>query len=139
MQWATLSPIFLSKAFSWDKLALREGWSLPKFPLTSNPLNQTHQFQDSWGYFTERICGKVLENELSEICGREPLIQRITSCVKKKLDWYSSEGGLSKHRSSHRRFSIKEGVLKNFAKLTGKHLCQSLFLIKLQVLGLELY
>ena len=29
-------------------------------------------------------------------------------------------------RSSHRRCSIKNGVLKNFAKLTGKHLCQSL-------------
>ena len=29
-------------------------------------------------------------------------------------------------RSSHRRGSIK-GVFKNFAKLTGKHLCQSLF------------
>ena len=31
------------------------------------------------------------------------------------------------HRSGHRRFSIKKGVLKNFAKFTGKHLCQSLF------------
>ena len=28
----------------------------------------------------------------------------------------------------------KKGVLKNFAKFTGKHLCQSLFLIKLQAL-----
>ena len=34
--------------------------------------------------------------------------------------------------SSHGRCSIKEGVLKNFAKFTGKHLCQSLFLIKLK-------
>ena len=30
-------------------------------------------------------------------------------------------------RSSHRRFSIKKGVLTNFSKFTGKHLCQSLF------------
>ena len=30
-------------------------------------------------------------------------------------------------RSSHQRFSMKKGVLKNFAKFTGKHLCQSLF------------
>ena len=35
-------------------------------------------------------------------------------------------------RSSHRRRSIEKGVLKNFAKFTGKRLCQSLFLIKLQ-------
>ena len=29
--------------------------------------------------------------------------------------------------SSHQRCSIKKGVLRNFAKFTGKHLCQSLF------------
>ena len=33
----------------------------------------------------------------------------------------------SKFRSSHRRCSIKNGVLKYFAKFIGKHLCQSLF------------
>ena len=27
---------------------------------------------------------------------------------------------------------MKKGVLRNFAKFTGKHLCQSLFYIKLQ-------
>ena len=36
------------------------------------------------------------------------------------------------YRSTHRRCSIRKGVLRNFAKFTGKHLCQSLFLIKLQ-------
>ena len=30
-------------------------------------------------------------------------------------------------RSSHRRCSVRKDVLKNFAKFTGKHLCQSLF------------
>ena len=38
-----------------------------------------------------------------------------------------------KFRSSHRRCSVctvKKGVLRNFAKFTGKHLCQSLFLNK---------
>ena len=29
-------------------------------------------------------------------------------------------------RSSHQRCSIEKGVLRNFAKFTGKHLCQSL-------------
>ena len=33
-------------------------------------------------------------------------------------------------RSSHRRFSLKKVVLKNFAKVTGKQLCQSLFFNK---------
>ena len=30
-------------------------------------------------------------------------------------------------RSSHQRCSVKNGVLRIFAKFTGKHLCQSLF------------
>ena len=34
------------------------------------------------------------------------------------------------YRSSHRRCSVKKGVFKNFAKFTGKHLCQSLFFNK---------
>ena len=36
-------------------------------------------------------------------------------------------------RSSHRRRSVKKGVLKNFANFTGRRLCWSLFLITLQV------
>ena len=35
-------------------------------------------------------------------------------------------------RSSHRRCSIKKGVLRNFAKFTGKHLFQSLFFNKVK-------
>ena len=30
------------------------------------------------------------------------------------------------HRSSHRRCSVRKDVLRNFAKFTGKHLCQGL-------------
>ena len=35
-----------------------------------------------------------------------------------------------KFRSSHQRCSVKKDVLRNFAKITGKHLCQSLFFNK---------
>ena len=34
------------------------------------------------------------------------------------------------YRSSHRRYSVKKGVLRNFEKFTGKHLCQSHFFNK---------
>ena len=34
------------------------------------------------------------------------------------------------HKSDHRRCSKEKGVLKNFAKFKGKHLCQSLFFSK---------
>ena len=33
-------------------------------------------------------------------------------------------------RSNHQRCSVRIGVLRNFAKFTGKHLCQSLFFDK---------
>ena len=39
----------------------------------------------------------------------------------------SEKSKLILYRSSHRRCSVTEGVLRNFAKFTGKHLCQSLF------------
>ena len=42
-------------------------------------------------------------------------------------------------RSSHQRCSARKGVLRIFTKFTGKHLCQSLFLIKLEGSGLQLY
>ena len=38
-------------------------------------------------------------------------------------------------RSSHRRCSVRKGVLRNFAKFTGKHLCQSLFFNEVTGLG----
>ena len=37
------------------------------------------------------------------------------------------EGRKIKCRSSHQRCSVIKGVLRNFAKFTGKHLCQGLF------------
>ena len=41
---------------------------------------------------------------------------------------------LMTNRSSHRKCSMKNAVLKSFATFTGKHLCWSLFLIRLQTL-----
>ena len=40
------------------------------------------------------------------------------------------------YRSRHRKCSIKKGVLRNFTKFTGKHLCQSLFFNKIARLRL---
>ena len=37
---------------------------------------------------------------------------------------------ISTFTSSHRRCSAKKGFLRNFAKFTGKHLCQNLFFNK---------
>ena len=42
------------------------------------------------------------------------------------------------HRSSHRRCSVRKGVLRNSAKFSGKHLCQSLFFNKVTFFKLTL-
>ena len=42
----------------------------------------------------------------------------------------NSDFYLASFRSSHQRCSLSKGVLRNFAKFTGKHLCQSLFFNK---------
>ena len=42
----------------------------------------------------------------------------------------------TKNRSSHQRCSVRKGVLSNFTKFRGKHLCQSPFFNK--VAGLKL-
>ena len=42
-------------------------------------------------------------------------------------------------RSSHQRYSVKIGELKNFVNFTRKHLCWSLFLTKLQASGPPLF
>ena len=54
---------------------------------------------------------------------RKPLSYKYFKVVGK--GWFNK-----KFRSSHRRCSLRKCVLKNFAKLTGKHLCQSFFFNK---------
>ena len=57
-----------------------------------------------------------------------------TSLFRVVLSFYISIYG-----SSHRRYSVKKCILKNFANFTGKHLCWSLFFIKLQALCWSLF
>ena len=56
-----------------------------------------------------------------------------------KTTHYQSNGPCSRNRSSHQRRSLKKGFLKNFAKFTGKNLCQSPFFNKVAGLRRETY
>ena len=49
----------------------------------------------------------------------------------KKMFWKASQNSELNTRSSHLQVFYQKGVLKNFAKFAGKHLCWSLFLLKL--------
>ena len=47
--------------------------------------------------------------------------------LNKAVNWALLEKIIYGSRSSHQRCSVKNGVLRNFAKFTGKHLFQSNF------------
>ena len=55
---------------------------------------------------------------------------KIFAVVKQKVPYLHSLWTQTIFRSSHQRCSVKKGVLRNFAKFTGKHLRQSLFFNK---------
>ena len=55
---------------------------------------------------------------------REPNTINYSKC-KIAIDF-----SIDNYRSSHRRCSVKNGVLKNFAKFAGKYLCHGLFFNK---------
>ena len=58
-----------------------------------------------------------------------------THLLKKISETILYSKGSINSRSSHRRCSVRKGVLRNFTKLSGKHLCQGLFFNK--VVGLR--
>ena len=66
----------------------------------------------------------------------EKWLKRLEKSLGKKV-WNSGNGRRcnGSNRSNHRRCSIKKAVPKNFAILTGKYLCWSLFFNKVPSLG----
>ena len=61
----------------------------------------------------------------------------VTEAVKSKNRTIYNHGkeGPGKFRSSHRRCSVRKGALRDFAKFTGKYLCQSLFFNKFSLIS----
>ena len=86
----------------------------------------------------------MLESLFNEIAGLTPILKNICQTLllhcTHTTHWYLSVLLYIQHIFPHHhcyyseafvwRCSIKKGVLRNFPKLTGKHLCQSLFFNK---------
>ena len=72
-------------------------------------------FHNSTSEKNNSLNGHSKEPWLNEVCH--------ISC-QVKYSWHIS---CNRYRSSHRRCSVRKGVLRNFAKFTRKNLCQSLF------------
>ena len=54
------------------------------------------------------------------------ILENMVFLLKYHIDWHPRKGPIP----SHRRYSTRKGVLRNFAKLTGNDLCQDLFFNK---------
>ena len=73
----------------------------------------------------------LIQTYLTIVTKRNNCCNRIVLFIKKKLFLKKSTS-----RNSHPEVFYKKGVLRNFEKFTGKHLCQSLFFDKV---ALQLY
>ena len=67
----------------------------------------------------------LIQTYLTIVTKRNNCCNRIVLFIKKKLFLKKSAS-----RNSHPEVFYKKGVLRNFEKFTGKHLCQSLFFNK---------
>ena len=89
-------------------------------------------FSDHWFNSYASMTGNYLKQNNCDNCCRlvidSFLLRRFREIVTSNNKVFKS---FTFYRSSHWRCSVKNGVLRNLAKFAGKHLCQSLFLIKL--------
>ena len=89
--------------------------------------------------FSNKIAGLLLQSAYDRcfwiLTAAKTFLQRNLVFIADSRTFFCS-GLLWKHelnlRSSHWSCSVKKFVLRNFANFTGKHLCWSLFLVKLQ-------
>ena len=81
-------------------------------------------FNKLWDNFQRKIIIKYVFSTLSNIYDE-------TFCKKVGSSWKLMTI-YAKNRGSRSNVFCKKGIVKDFAKFTGKQLCQSLFLIKLQ-------
>ena len=85
-----------------------------------------------------KIIEVILPKVSIRFCFNKSICARLLSVVNtnQKRHWYTCFGyarfKCTNSRSSPLEMFYKKGVLKNFVKFTGKHRCQSLFLIKFQ-------
>ena len=123
--------MFWKVLFMWSSMQI--------FSFIGHTLTELFRKTDNWRKIYKQTSSTFYTS--NDVSRRKNYLNVIT---KLRNSWLISF--LKKHRSSHRRSrsshrrcSIKKGILKNFVNLTGKHLYWSLFLIKLQALSLQVF
>ena len=96
-------------------------WSdMPIFSFIGYILTELFRKPDNWRQIYKQTSSTFYTS--NDVSRRKNLLVLITELRNSYLITL-----LKRYRSSHRRCSVKKGVLKNFANFTGKHPCWSLF------------
>ena len=108
-------------------------------------IRSSEGIQDAFWTFYERstfvLCPGVLLN-IIKMFSRVNIVDSIAKLSKYPYVNEVTEKAafqFMKYRSSRPEVFCKKGVLRNFSKLTEKHLCQSFFFNKVAALGLQLH
>ena len=126
MLWGKINPDF------WNQHFFSKPWVNPflsNVPFGFTWKQQTKDFLMFWRWSKGNIWKKRVN--LFHSSSIEVLITFLLGLNRKNIACLSQ---IKLCRSSHWRCSVRKGILRNFAKFTGKHLCQSLFFNK--VIGL---
>ena len=138
MVWLLRNPttdIFLANS---ETLVIFTGWRFPKFSQHAKPSKwtQNHKYCLNWYHFDVLL--QYLDTFLSTYMYlksiKKGVIKYSTNFTGDYWSYFSEQLSFmtATYRSCHQSCSIKTAVLKNFAIFTWRHLCWSLFLIKLE-------
>ena len=128
MSWAFGKSIFhFFEIFEW--------WSLKPF-IGKARQNVKNILDPKVGHM--RLFRKLLWSylQLKTKCS-EPLKMAFFSDEVETVFWESECFYLNIEKQQPEVFCVRKGVLRNFTKFTGKHVCQGLFFIKLQASSLK--
>ena len=118
---------FLRKHLCWSLLLIKMQSYRP-----ANLLNR----HSKTGVFPTVITKFLRTAIFKNICER--LLLRVFSFfLREQITYWTTR--MWRNRSNHRKCSVRKGALRNFVKLTGKHLCRVSFLNKVADFSLQLY
>ena len=110
-------------------------WSLFELPQLKNRFFEAKRLCQ-WIKHRFVVCISLwqIQNRYKEMDVIKSLFNRYNACNLHRVTHdYGGWRRLSMVRSSHPDMFCERGVLRNFAKFTGKHLCQSLYFNGLQL------
>ena len=137
--WTVILQISSAKCTSWN---LSNGYLSSK---STNSLNHISRYSTNRSSHRRRSVRKGVLRNFVKFIGKhlcQSLYFNKVACLtllKYRLWHKYFPVTFPKFRGRHRRCSVKKGALRNFAKFTGKHLCQGLLFNKVAGLGLQLY